>query len=468
MAKEPKKINGNPAFAYTHAKVTAAKRAEHDKGQLVIRFKEGALRPAAAAMTRGGRPRAAAFMKALPESITGPLNHMANNLGLRNIESLFAPQMQAGAGTGAKGLSAQRTRALVRSVTHSPFERLRGVTVCNVDAKTVTDKHLKALRASPSIASVERMPLRWLAATKKKATIKAVDPMRNAQWGLRAIGWFDVKAPDAQPVEVAVLDTGIDMTHPDLAAQIADYHHAGQSARDLLGHGTHVSGIAAAVSNNDVGISGVANCRLHVWKIFQDKPDSDGEFYVDGEAYLRALGEVAAAERVRVINLSIGGGESSQIEQDLFDLLAANGKVAVAAMGNEFEDGNPIEYPSAYNNVIGVGAVDIALRRASFSNTGKHITIAAPGQDILSTLPMKASKFMEGGESEYAHWDGTSMATPFVSGALALLCAQNPDLTAPQIVARLEKRAKRLPMMKKAKFSTQCGYGLLYLPNLLK
>ena len=460
----PKKINGNPAFAYSSAKAMTAKHAEPGKEQLIIRFKQGALQPAAAALERGGHLKAAALTKALPESVAGPMRHLAESLGLRDVEPLFAAS-QPGA-SPAKSLPERRTRALVRSVTHSPFEQLRGVTVCSVDSKSITERHLKMLRASPAIASVERMPVRWLAASKKAPTVKSADPLRNSQWGLRAIGWFDVKAPDASTVEVAVLDTGIDMTHPDLGAQIAHYDRAGQSARDMIGHGTHVSGIIAAVSNNDIGICGVANCRLNVWKIFADKPDAKGDFFVDSEAYLRALGEVAGADQVRVVNLSIGGTEHSPLEQELFDLLIANGKIAVAAMGNEFEEGNPVEYPAAYKNVIGVGAVDIASRRASFSNTGKHITLAAPGQDILSTLPMKASQFME--ESEYAHWDGTSMATPFVAGALALLCAKRPSMTPQQIMERLQKSAKRLAMMKKAKFSSECGHGLLYLPTLLK
>lgn len=435
MTNQSKKISGNPAFAYAPANATPIKRAEHGMDQLIVRFKQGALQPATAALHIGGKMTAAALHKALPEAVSGPLKYLYATLGLRDVNPLFAGT-QKGA-MAIKSLPERNARALVRSVMHSPFERLSGVNVCTVKTKSISEQHLKMLRASPAIASVERMPVRWLAASKKTDMVNAVDPQRNAQWGLRAIGWFDVKAPDASNVEVAVLDSGIDMTHPDLAAQIAHYDRAGQSAQDMIGHGTHVSGIIAALSNNAIGVSGVANCRLNVWKIFPDKPDAKGDFFVDSEAYLRALGEVASAAQVRVLNLSIGGTAQSPLEQDLFDLLFASGKIAVAAMGNEFDDGNPVEFPAAYKNVIGVGAVDIASRRASFSNTGKHITLAAPGQDILSTLPMKASKFMK--ESEYAHWDGTSMATPFVAGALALLCAKRPGITPQQIMDRLQK-----------------------------
>jgi subtilisin family serine protease len=463
VATSVKKVKGNPAFAYSKIKSAGSKHAEVDRDKLIIRFKDDALQPAAAVAARG-KATVAAFRSALPESVTGPMRRLTENLGLSEMVPLFTGRPAGSA--SVKSSFERHTRALVKSVTRSPAERLRGITVCKVDAKSVTEQELKRLRSSNAIASVERVPMRWLAATKKPK-VKFVDPMRNAQWGLRAIGWFDAKIPDASMVEVAVLDTGIDMTHPDLAEQIAHYDRGGAGARDLLGHGTHVSGIIAAVANNDVGIAGVANCRLNIWKIFPDTPDVDGDFVVDSEAYLRALGEVAMSQ-VRVVNLSIGGTAHSPIEQDLFNLLAENGKIAVAAMGNEFEEGDPVEYPAAYENVIAVGAVDIGSRRARFSNTGKHITLVAPGQDILSTLPMKASKFMEDEESEFAHWDGTSMATPFVVGALALACAKRPTLTLAAALKLLQKRAVRLPAMKTAKFTKEFGHGLLHVPTLLK
>jgi subtilisin family serine protease len=464
MSSKPVKFVGNPSFAFSRARALARAAPRIGADKLIVRFKEDALRPAAAAVSRGGTLKAAALKRALPEALGASLDQLARSAGLRDIEPLFAPRSRAV--MAAASALKRRTQSLARSVTQAPMEELRGVTVCRIDPKTLTEKKLKSLRETPGIASVERMPVRWLAATPGSAA--PADPLRNAQWGLRAIGWFDATIPDATSVEVAVLDTGIDLTHPDIAGQVADYDRGGQGPRDVLGHGTHVAGIIAATANNDVGMTGVANCRLDVWKIFRDEPESDGGFYVDSEAYLRALGAIAGNDRVRVVNLSIGGGESSRLEQELFDLLASNGKVAVAAMGNEYEEGNPVEYPAAYRNVVAVGAVDIALRRASFSNTGRHITVCAPGQDILSTLPMKASPYMEDSESEYAHWDGTSMATPFVSGALALLCARFPGITVEEIVARLEKSARTVPAMKKKPFTQAFGHGLLDLATLLE
>jgi subtilisin family serine protease len=290
--------------------------------------------------------------------------------------------------------------------------------------------------------------------------------MQNLQWGLRAINWFNANRPDARAVRVGVLDTGIDLTHPDLKGLVAAdrYFHEGTSARDLLGHGTHVCGIIAAVVNNDTGIAGVARCKLTVWKIFGDQPADDGEFYVEGDAYLRALGAARDAG-VRVMNLSIGGTASSRTEQLLFARLESAGVTVAAAMGNEYQEGNPTEYPGAYRGVLAVGAVAESLRRSVFSNTGRHIGLVAPGSNILSTLPMKTSQWLT--ESEYASWSGTSMATPHVAGAAALLAARNQTWGPAEIKKRLADTARKLPMMKKAKWNATYGAGLLDVARAL-
>jgi len=288
--------------------------------------------------------------------------------------------------------------------------------------------------------------------------------MQGAQWGLHAIGWFDRILPSAHNVIVAVLDTGIDTTHPDLEDLTIDYDHDGLSAEDIVGHGTHVSGIIAAILNNEVGLSGIANCRLKVWKIFPDKP-TDGDFYVDGERYLQCLRAVEESS-AHVLNLSIGGSSSSQTEQLLFRRLVNKGVTVTAAMGNEFNDGNPVEYPGAYSGVIAVGAVDTLLDRADFSNTGDHIHVVAPGVSILSTLPMEKSTHRD--ETAYASWDGTSMATPHVTGVIARLLGKSSSLTPGQVRTLLRTEAKQLLGMNGKPRTREYGYGLVYLPNLLK
>lgn len=156
-----------------------------------------------------------------------------------------------------------------------------------------------------------------------------------------------------------------------------------------------MAGTIAATINNDVGINGISRARIHAWKIFDDRPDlltrPDGTaefaYFVDPVMYLRALLDCVDAG-VDVINLSIGGGGAPDpTESAAFEALLATGTTIVAAMGNERRDGSPISYPAAMPGVIAVGATNLQDRITSFSNRGNHVTIAAPGDAIWSTLP---------------------------------------------------------------------------------
>jgi subtilisin family serine protease len=115
--------------------------------------------------------------------------------------------------------------------------------------------------------------------------------------------------------------------------------------------------------------------------------------------------------------------------------------------------------------VIAVGALDEANRRASFSNTGRHIVLSAPGVNILSTLPMKTSPARGKIDTKYNAWDGTSMATPHVAAAAALVISQHPDWTPKQVANRLMATATRVREMGKKKKTTQHGAGLLNLKD---
>jgi subtilisin family serine protease len=142
----------------------------------------------------------------------------------------------------------------------------------------------------------------------------------------------------------------------------------------------------------------------------------------------------------------------------------SSGIVVCAAMGNEYEEGNPVEYPGAFSGVVAVGAVDEVGRRAYFSNTGRHIDVVAPGVNILSTLPMKPTS---DGEKEYAAWDGTSMATPYVAGLAALLRAKRPSWSGKQIADRLRRTARKLSTMRRKSFTPSYGHGLIDVEKAL-
>jgi subtilisin family serine protease len=395
----------------------------------------------------------------MPEEVAGPLDLLREEAGMVAVKPLFVPARRRAARHGGVMALAAVHGELARSATETPRERLRGFQLVNVrDKKPPSSALLKRLRASRAVEMAEPVPNRWLA---------EADPMLNRQWGLRAIRWFAARHPNADNVDVSVLDSGIDDGHPDIEQVIDDYRHDGNVKRDFLGHGTHVGGIIAATVNNAVGIAGVANCRLHCWKIFDDPAPGTDEQNFNFEFYSAALAAALDSE-IRVINLSIGGTANSATEAAIFAELREAGVVVVAAMGNDFLRGNPKEYPAGYPGVLAVGAVDETDRRAPFSCTGRHIGLVAPGVNVLSTVPRLPSVFAT--TTDYDSWPGTSMATPHVAGAAALLYARRAKskASADAIVKRLTGKAKKLPGMKKKPFTEEYGSGLLDLAAALK
>ncbi len=419
-------------------------------GKLIVRFKKGVVAQLArnpVSISASRRTLAAS----IPETVSGPLEALKSEAGLLSVRPLFVSADKVVKPTrGTMMLAAART-SLEVSATEAPREELRGFQIIELKKKTITDAFIKKLQASDAIEFVERVPNRWLTA--------GTDSLINRQWGLTAIRWFDRKRPDVGSVHVAVLDSGVDSDHPDLKTMIEDYRHDGNKPRDFLGHGTHVSGIVAAEINNAIGIAGVTNCRLHCWKVFDDPKGRSRRTEFNFEFYSAALASALDSD-VKVVNLSLGGEDNSRAEAIAFRELADSGVVAVAAMGNEFEEGNPKEFPAAYDGVLAVGAVDEVGRRASFSCTGAHIGLVAPGVNILSTVPREKSIFSK--TTDYDSWPGTSMATPYVAGCAALLYAKQgkSKAAAAAIVKRLTSTAKRLPAMTKA-FTNEYGHGLL-------
>ena len=259
-------------------------------------------------------------------------------------------------------------------------------------------------------------------------------------WGLtkiRAEEAWSVTAGSPQ-VKIAIIDTGVDMSHPDLQANIdqagaRNFVEANQPPDDDFGHGTHVAGIAAAVGDNGQGAAGVAH-RAKILPIRVLGVDGTGDTW-DTIAAIEYATERGAA----VINLSLGSADASEAEAEAILRATEAGTVIVAAAGNEAGDGNYLEYPASYPGVISVAAVDPDLRRAPFSNYNSWVTIAAPGVDIFSTIPVRMSPLQP-----YGYLSGTSMAAPFVAGAAALLAAQYPSWTPGQIGDRLKRMARDL------------------------
>lgn len=238
------------------------------------------------------------------------------------------------------------------------------------------------------------------------------------QWGLAAVhaesAWSITRGTG---VEIAVVDTGVDSSHPDLvdrALPAIDLVGDGSSG-DPNGHGTHVAGIIAA-SLDGAGVAGLAN-RASVLPI--RVMDASGT----GDIATVASGIIAAADAgAEVVNLSLGSTYDSSVLAAAVKYAADKGATVVAAGGNNATDG-VAWYPAALSGVIGVSSVDKDLTRSSFSNAGSFVDLAAPGGSILSTIP--------GGS--WGYMSGTSMATGFVSAAAALVLAAKPGLSRGQV-----------------------------------
>jgi subtilisin family serine protease len=432
-------------------------------GQFFVKVHPAAVRPHVPARQRAARgrhavkPFGAGMAADLPSTVTEPLQFLRSNHGLKNVRPLFD---EAGRTRLARASFSGRQRdhvAVAASVAAIEDDELAGLAIAELDPKA-KPAAIRRAQASPAIDFIEPVPARWLAAGR------TADPQQNLQWGLRAIRWFEAAPPDASAVSVGILDTGIDAGHPDFANVDLDYHHPGTSATDIVGHGTHVAGIVAAEANNGVGIAGVASCAIQMWKVFPDEPYDDGEYYVDPDLMADALRE-ASVSGLSAVNLSLGGTQASRPEAILIRRLLDRGVAVIAAMGNEYDEGNPTEYPAAYDDVLAVGAIAETRERSSFSNTGPHIGMCAPGSNILSTLPRAASAYRS--ERGYASWNGTSMATPHVAAAAALVALKHPGLEAREIHDHLRRSAAKLPAMGRRARTEEHGAGLLDLEAAL-
>ncbi|ULT54430.1 S8 family peptidase [Neobacillus drentensis] len=255
---------------------------------------------------------------------------------------------------------------------------------------------------------------------------------------------------------VAILDTGCDVTHPDLKERIIgcrnftnDDNGNKEVYRDYNGHGTHVAGTIAATENQQ-GVVGVApEANLLIVKVLDKNGSGQYEWIINGIYY-------AIEQKVDVISMSLGGPEDVPALHEAIQKAVENHILVVCAAGNE-GDGqdatNEFDYPGSYNEVISVGAINLDRRISDFSNSNNEVDLVAPGETILST-------YLDG---KYAKLSGTSMATPHVSGALALIKAIatesfERDLTVTELYAQLIKRT--VPLGDSPKLE---GNGLLFL-----
>jgi subtilisin family serine protease len=266
------------------------------------------------------------------------------------------------------------------------------------------------------------------------------DPGFASLWGLHQPSDADIDAPEAwdvtqgsDSVTVAVVDSGIDYNHPDLndnmwAGRGWDFANGDNNPMDDNGHGTHVAGTIGAEGNNGVGITGV-NWRVKLMAV--KAGDEDG--FLE-EAWIVQAFQYACANGAKVINGSFGGSASAAIRDTinacpnaLFVFAAGNGGWDGIGDNNDLAPVYPCSFPS--ENIICVAATDSIDARAAFSNYGvNNVDIGAPGVNVRSTVPV-AFDTEDGTADGYDSWDGTSMASPHVAGAAALVLANRPGLS---------------------------------------
>lgn len=299
------------------------------------------------------------------------------------------------------------------------------------DVKTIevpsgesTSAYINKLENQPNIVHVEPDY-----AMNRSATLN--DPLYSEQWYHQTIGTEDAwkVTTGSNNIIVAVIDDGIDLHHRDLINQIISPYDVVLNSKSRIsigeGHGTHVSGIIASTMNNGLGGTGIAsNVKIMPINVF----DGDSALYSDVITGI----QYAIDHHADIINLSIGGTESSKMLNDAIQRAYKAGILVVAAAGNDGE--NVYDYPAAYDHVLAVSATDESDKIADFSNYGRDIDLAAPGTNIYSTLPY----------NQYDYMSGTSMATPVVAGVAALVWSANSAFTNDQIEAQLYKTADDL------------------------
>jgi subtilisin family serine protease len=301
------------------------------------------------------------------------------------------------------------------------------------------------------------------------------DPLFNEQWSLANTGQrggktkadinallaWEQKTTGSEDVVVAVLDSGVDYKHQDLAQNIwqrpdnideyfdeqlgpvddingYDATTDGGDPMDDNGHGTHCAGIIGADGNNGVGIAGI-NWRVKIMPLKFISKNGSGSTKDAIEAINYVINRKRAGVNVRIISASWGSTQNSKALEDVIRKAGEAGILFIAASGNASADADKSpHYPASYDlpNVISVAALDRNDQLASFSNYGaKRVHIAAPGAEILSTWL----------NNDFREASGTSMATPEVAGVAALVLASEPKLSIAELRERLFKSVDKLP-----------------------
>jgi subtilisin len=273
----------------------------------------------------------------------------------------------------------------------------------------------------------------------------------SIQYGVRMIGaqsqWKETKGAN---INIAVVDTGIDFNHPDLKDRVkggVNFTTNNQSDyMDINGHGTHCAGVIAA-SMNSLGVVGVApESHLYAVKVLSD----EGKGSVDW--FIKAI-DWCIQNDIHIMSMSLGTNQDSPNMYDAIKRAYNKGIVIVCAVGNDSQGDtvNTVDYPAKYKETISVAAIDVGQKIGSFSSRGAEVEVSAAGVDVFSTYPNK----------KYAKLSGTSMATPHIAGAVALMQSKAKNrygkfLTTEEVRLLLQMNSKDLGISGK---DNLFGYG---------
>jgi thermitase len=254
------------------------------------------------------------------------------------------------------------------------------------------------------------------------------DPYWNSyMWNMRitkADKAWDIHKGSTNVV-IAIIDTGIDYNHPDLKNHYKsggyDWVNNDNDPWDDHSHGTHCAGVAAAIMDNNIGVVGMTQCTLWTEKVLNYQGQGDWDDLANGIVH-------ATNNGVNVISMSLGGTDYSNLVESACTYAWNHGVVVVAAAGNNNMniDSTPF-YPASLSTVMAVSATDNNDQKASYSNYGNKVEVAAPGSSVLSTIP----------GNSYGYMSGTSMACPHVAGLAGLLWSYNSSLTNAELRNRL-------------------------------
>jgi subtilisin family serine protease len=376
--------------------------------------------------------------------------------------------------SGRLSVGYESEQALAAALRTTPAVVVRRLSALHVaEVRTTTPGRVAVtLRRAPGIRFVQRTAAR-LTVTEPGLALASMTPRAVWEWQYQATHEDALPASvlrAASALRIAVIDTGADLAAPDLAAKSPGAYNTrtgSTDVRDANGHGTFVSSLAAGSVTNADGIAGAGgDAQLLVVKAgsasgsFTDMDEAAGIMY-------------AVDHGAKIVNLSVGGSTSSVTEHRAIQYAVQHGALLVAAVGNEYASGNPIEYPAALLQPAGsngVGGPGLAVTasgstglRAPFANTGSWVSLAAPGENVFGAVSQDASPALYprsllpgalGGLYGYA--SGTSFAAPQVSGAAALVWAANPSLTAQQVAQILKQTASGA-----GRWTPELGFGVI-------